>query len=288
MFLKTLRDVRGMTIAIALFALAIAAMDLLIYPSYQESLQDFELPTAMEGLLGEAGDISSPEGFLTGEFFSWMPLVLMILAIAGGTGAFAGEEGAETMDLLLSQPIRRWELALAKAAALAIAVTISALAAMPGFAVGKVSVNFDIGLGRLAAAVVYMIPGTLLVLGLSLLASATLPNRSIAAMAVTAFVLISYVIQLLADAAPVLETVRKASIFNWAEPSRVVVNGFDWTRALALLVLAVAATALAIWQFERRDIMSGTREWRLRDLRSVIAFRHPESAKRPAGVSEPG
>jgi ABC-2 type transport system permease protein len=283
---KTLRDVRGMTIAIVVFVFAIAVMDILLYPSYSESLEDFEMPAAMEGLLGEAGDFASPEGFITGEYFSWMPLVLMILAIAGGTAAFAGEEGAGTMDLLLSQPIRRWEMALARTAGLTIAITIAALAAVPGFAIGMLSTEFDIGLGRLTEAVAYMLPVTLLVLGLSLLASATLPNRAAAAMAVTGLVVVSYVVQIIGDAAPALDPVRKASIFYWAEPSRVVVNGFDWTRALALLLLAAIAIGLAVWRFERRDIASGVREWRLRELGNRLPVHRARPARGLTSVPE--
>ncbi len=276
MFRKTLRDVRGMTIGIALFLAIIALLDIAIYPSFKDTLTDFQIPAAMEGLLGETADMGSPEGFITAEFFSWVPLVLMILAISGGTSAFAGEEGEGTIDLLLSQPIKRWEFATAKTLALASAVTIAALAALPGFAIGLALVDFEIDMGRLAAAVVYMLPVAFLVTSLSVLASAVFPNRGSAAMAVTAFVIVSYFIQVLSDAAPVLDTVRKASIFHWAEPSRVVIGGFDWTRAAVLLVLAIVAAGLAVWSFERRDLSSGAREWRLHDLIDRV---HPRRDK---------
>lgn len=265
-FRKTLRDVRGMTIGIGLFLAIIVLVDLAIYPSYKDSLQDFQIPPAMEGLLGEAATMASPEGFITAEFYSWAPLVLMILAISDGTSAFAGEERDGTIDLLLSQPIKRWEFAMGKTIALACSVTLAALASLPGIALGLALVDFDIGLGRLSAAVVYMLPVTLLVTTLSLLASATFPNRGSAAMAVTAFVLASYLVQVLGDVAPVLRTVRKVSMFYWAEPSRVVIGGFDWLRAAMLLLLALVAAVLAVWAFERRDLSSGVREWRPRDV----------------------
>lgn len=285
LFRKTLRDARGSMTGIAVLVALMALLDLLIYPSYSEGLQDFEIPDAMSGFLGEATDLSSPEGFITAEFFSWIPLVLIILAVVGGTGAFAGEEGAGTMDLLLAQPIRRWQLAVAKMSALVCAIAIAALAGIAGFALGKVFVDFDLGLGRLSVAVLYMLPVTLLFLALSLWASARLPSRASAAMLITGLVVLSYFVQILGDVAPVLETARKVSPFYWAEPSRVIFGGFDWGRAMPLLGLSVAIAGLAVWDFERRDITAGSREWRLRDLGGALLALLPG---RPPRLSQTG
>ncbi|MGD9713359.1 MAG: ABC transporter permease subunit [Thermomicrobiales bacterium] len=284
LFSKTLRDVRGATIGIALLVGGMAVVDLLIYPSYRDSLKNFQMPEAMAGFLGEASDVSSPQGFITAEFFSWIPLVLLILAIAGGTAAFAGEEGSGTLDLLLSQPIKRWELAAAKAAALGASIAIAALAALVGFAIGKSLVEFEISLGRLFEAALYMLPVAFLFLGLSLLASATLPSRGSAAMVITGIAVIAYFIQILGEAAPVLKRVRNVSPFYWSEPSRVIVNGFDWVRAGTMLMLAFVAVMLAMFMFERREISSGAREWHMRPstLRNVrlILRRHSTAPTR--------
>jgi ABC-type transport system involved in multi-copper enzyme maturation permease subunit len=260
-----LRDIRGSTIGIAVLVAAMALIDLLIYPSYRDSLGDFEMPEAMKGFLGEAADISSPAGFLTAEFFSWIPLLLITLAIIGGTAAFAGEEGAGTLDLLLAQPIKRWQFAVGKIAALTVAVSIAALASLIGFAFGKLFVDFEMGLDRISVAVLNMLPLSLLFLGLSLWASAKVPSRGSAATLITGLVVITYFLQILGDAAPALRTVRKASPFYWADASRVLLNGFDWTRAVLLLAIAIASAGLAVWSFERRDLTAGGREWRLKD-----------------------
>jgi ABC-2 type transport system permease protein len=279
---KTFRDVRGATIGIATLAAVMALVDLLIYPSYRDSLQDFQMPEVMQGFLGSEVSIDSPAGFVSAEFFSWIPLVLMILAIAGGTAAFAGEEAAGTMDLLLAQPIRRRHLALAKTAALAIAISLAALSGLVGFAVGKRFTEFDIGMGRLAVTTISMIPVTLLFLGLSLWVSARLPSRGMAAMLVTGLVVIAYFIQILGEAAPALRTIRKLSPFYWSEPSRVLLHGFDWSRTGVMLLLATIAVAAAVRSFERRDITTGTTEWHLRDLKSIRSSFRGRAAASPA------
>ena len=284
LYFKALRDIRGATIGIATLIAIMALVDLLIYPSYRDSFRNFQLPEVMQGFLGNEITLGSPAGFIAVEYFSWIPLVLIILAIAGGTAAFAGEEAAGTMDLLLAQPVRRTNLALAKGAALASAITVAALSGMIGFAIAKNFVAFDIGLGRLAIATISMLPVTLLFLGLSLWASALLPSRGMAAMLITGLVVISYFIQILGESAPVLRTVRQISPFYWSEPSHVLLHGFDPNRSGALLLLAMLAMAASVRSFDRRDITAGAREWHLRDLsslRSMVRKRSAETGTRP-------
>ena len=261
---KTLRDNRGMTIGIGFVIAFMAFIDLMIYPSYKDSLESFELPEAMSGFLGSAGSLASPEGFITAEFFAWIPLLLLIIDVVGGTAAFAGEERAGTMDVLLAQPIKRWQVGVAKWLALATSVSLAALSGILGFALAMLFVEFDLTLSTLSEATISMLPLTLLFLGASLLASALFPSRAAAAMAMTGIVVVSYLLQILGDTAPVMNTVRQVSPFYWAEPSRVLLGEFPWVRSLVLAILGIFLAALAIRAFDRRDIASGSREWRLR------------------------
>jgi ABC-2 type transport system permease protein len=274
---KTLRDARGTTIGIALVIAAIAALDLAVYPSYRESLANFELPEAFKAFLGEATDMSSPEGFLSAEFFSWVPLLLITLAIIGGTAAFAGEEGAGTLDLLLAQPMKRWRVVAEKTTALAVAVTVCALAGVAGFLIGRIWVEIDIGTGRFILATLNMLPLAFLFLTFSLCASAALPTRGAAATLVTGVVIVTYFLNVLGEVVPILKTVRKLSPFYWSDASRVLLHGFSWERPAAFIALAAAFLALAFWRFERRDISQGGREWSLRALGRQPMFHRPAS-----------
>lgn len=263
---KCLRDNRAATIGIGLVIGGLSLMDVLIYPSYRESLEDFEMPEVFKAFLGEAASIATPEGFLTTEFFSWAPLLLITLAIIGGTAALAGEEGAGTLDLLLAQPIRRRHVVLEKAAALALAILLAAFAGLLGFALGQIRVDMDIATSRFVAAIVNMLPLSWLFLALSLWASAALPSRGAAAMPVTGIAVISFIIQLVGQSVPSLHTAQKASPFYWAEASRILLHGFDWLRSGVLFGLALLVLLLAIRSFEGRDIATGSREWNLRGL----------------------
>ena len=103
---KSLRDQKWQIAGFGVSLAAIAVMDLFIWPAYRDQLQNFEMPAALEGFLGGLS-ISTPEGFLTSEYFSWVPILLIVYAVIQGTGAIAGEESAGTMDLLLAQPVSR-------------------------------------------------------------------------------------------------------------------------------------------------------------------------------------
>jgi ABC-2 type transport system permease protein len=277
---KTLRDVRGATIAIGAVLFIMALLDVLIYPSYRDSLADFELPEAFRGFLGEAGTITSPEGFLTAEFFSWIPLLLITIAVIGGTGALAGEEGAGTMDLLLAQPISRTRLVLEKTAGLVAAIALAALASFPGFLLGAAFTDIGVGMGRIFAAVVNMLPITLLFLALSLWGSATLPGRGAAAALAVGVVVVTYFLYTVGSAVDAIEGVRKLSPFYWADASRVLVRGFDWARAGALTAIAAALFVLALIAFVRRDVSAGAREWGLR-LPAWMGLPHRRAGGQP-------
>jgi len=267
---KAFRDVRMATIAVAAVGLAIAFVDILIYPSYKESLENANFGAILEGFLGEAGSFASPEGFLTAEFFSWIPVLLITVAIIGGTAATAGEEGAGTLDLLLSQPVNRRRFVLEKAAGLALSLVVAALACYPGFVLGKAFIpEMTLGYWRILEAVVNMLPVTLLFLALSMWAGATLPGRGSASMLVTGVVVVAYFLNALGAAVDFLETPRKLSPFYWSDGSHVLIHGFDWWRALGLLLVAALFLALAVVNFEHRDISSGRREWSLRGLLRV-------------------
>ena len=201
---KTLRDVRGATIGIGFVGLLMALLDLLVYPEYREMLKDFEMPEAFKAFIGETGSMVTPEGFIAAEFFSWVPLLFVTLAIIGGTGALAGEEGAGTLDLLLAQPVSRSRLVLEKAGGLALAIALMAVATWPGFVVGSLVVDFEIDRWRVLSAVFNMIPISLVYLMLALWGGAALPSRGAAAVLAIGAVVAAYFLNTLGAAVDIL------------------------------------------------------------------------------------
>jgi ABC-2 type transport system permease protein len=278
---KTLRDVRTATIWIGLAVFLMALIDVLIYPEYRSSFAEMEIPEFFEGFLGEAGTLASPAGFFAAEFFSWVPLLLITLAIIGGTGTLAGEEDAGTLDLLLAQPVTRTRVLLEKALGLSIAVSVATLAAMPGFLLGMVFVDVEISAGRLFAATLAMLPLALLFLALALVGGATLASRGAAAAVAIGAVVVGYFGYTLGATVGILEVPRRLTPFYWCEGSYVLVHGLDPLRIAGTLLLAAVLLGLALVAFQRRDLAAGAREWSLRALAHVVRRRGHLPRRRP-------
>ena len=95
---------------------SIAALDVLIWPSYRDALQNLDLPSALQALIGSSLSIATPAGFLSAEFFSWTPVLLIVYAIIQGTGAIGGEDGAGRWSCCLRSRYRGMRVVLEKTA----------------------------------------------------------------------------------------------------------------------------------------------------------------------------
>lgn len=277
---KTLRDHRVATIAVALTVIAMAFLVTVIYPSYRDTLSEMEVPAGFEGFLGEEG-WSTPEGFLGAEFFSWIPLILAVLAVIAGTAAVAGEEGDGTLDLLLAQPISRRRLLLGKLAGAALALALSAMLALPAFWAGQLFVDMPISNLRLVAGCAMLIPTALLYLAIAAWAGAALPTRGAAVVVASAVVVIGFFLQLIGAAVDSLHVLLYFSPTHWGDSREALEHGFPWLRAAGLLAVAALFVVLALRAFDRRDI-GAAGDWSpVRALRQVRPRHH-------AAHSEPG
>jgi ABC-2 type transport system permease protein len=272
---KAFGDVRTALLSCSAVTFLTAVMDVAIYPWYRDALKDFEYPDALKGMLGEAGSIVTPEGFLASEYFSLVPLLLVTVAIIAGTGATAGEEGAGTLDLLLAQPVTRRRLLASKAAGIAFGLTLAALAGIPGFVLTRMLVDFAIPVSHFVAAILNMLLLALLYFALALWAGATLPNRTAAVMLTAGAVVAGFLLTTLTAAVDWLGTPRKLSPFYWSDASHVLIRGFDPARSLPLALSTLAFLILAFVSFERRDIAAGRREWSMRWLKRRRAVHTP-------------
>lgn len=284
LFSRGVADHRGALIGVGLTNAAIAVMVTLIFPSYRDALAGFQFPEMLQGFLGEAGQgaYGTFDGFIAVEFFSWVPLLLIVLAVIGGTAVVAGDEGAGMLDLLLAQPVRRARLLLERVAALAVVLAAAALASLPGFLLAAALVDFPIDLGNITLAVLNMLPLVLLFLALSVLGSAALPSRSAATMLAVAVIVVTYFFNLIGAAVERVHVLQQFSPFYWADATHVLFHGFDWPRTGVFLALTGALLGLAVLAFERRDVAVGAREWHGAAWLRFRPGRHAARPQRPS------
>lgn len=286
-FLKAMRDQRWMVLGLGIGGALMAAFVLGVYPSYREALRDFELPPAVQALIGDV-DIASATGFVSAEFFSWIPILLVVYAIVQGTGVLAGEESNGTLDLLLAQPISRARLFIEKAASIIAGALAIVVLILPGWIIPYGAVDMDVGLGRLLAATVAMVPITLAFAALSLLAGCLLPTRRDAASALTALAVISYFVNSLGQAVALMEPLRPASLFFYFRAEKILVTGVDPLGIGVLLGVTLAAGGLAVALFQRRDIGVVLGEGLLERLRRLLAAAGFRAAREGASIGDRG
>lgn len=216
------------------------------------------LPPGLRALMGsDPAALFTSRGSLAVVFAHPVMVVLhSAFAIAIASGALAGEIETRSIALVLTRPIRRWEVAAA--AGLVLAAGNAALMAFLWTGTALWSAVYRLGSVDLAAF------GWVAAIGLSvfwaiggvaLLASAATSEAGRAAGLGAAFALAAYIANYLADLNPAWGWLGRYSIFGAWDPQAIVRQGGGSVGDLLLpLGVAVVSAALALVVFSRRDI----------------------------------
>lgn len=258
--LKTLKDrLRSMllwAVGMIFIAVIMAAFFPVIRdaPFISEYIESF--PEEFLALFaGEVTDYTSGEGFLNGElFFLMYPLLMLMFAIGFGSGAIAGEEESGTLDLLLSNPLKRWRLVLEKFIAMLICTLLVAAVLWAALAAGGAAVDMGLNLARLAAVccsgfLLAMVFGTV-----ALAVGCARGKRSIGIGVGGALGVYAYMLNALAPLIDWLEPFQVASPFYYYIKANPLQNGLDPLHAAVLIGLTVVFLVIAVVTFERRDL----------------------------------
>jgi ABC-2 type transport system permease protein len=252
-----LRDQRWQIAGFGAALASMAAMIVLLWPAYRDQLALIEIPPALQALLGNDLSIATPAGFINAEYFSWIPVLLIVYAITQGTGAIAGEEASGTVELLLAQPLRRSALVLARTLATACGMVMIVLMGWLGFVLTLPFVDMDVAASDLLAGCLNMLPIGAFFFALSLWLGAVAPSRAYAAAVATAVVTFAYFADSLAAGVEEISWVRYASPYYYFGRGLAVVEGIDWAHAAVLLGLSALFFAGAVRSFDRRDVTPG-------------------------------
>lgn len=256
-FRMTLRDQRWPVLGYGLALLIFAATSVWLWPSVRDTLQNFEVPPALEAIIGSNVNFATPEGYLSGRYFGWTEILVIVFAIIAGTGAIAGEEGAGTIELLLAQPIARAAAVLEKLAALVIAAGAIVATGFVGFLISVPTVEIDISIVDLAIGCATMLPITLFFLALAFWAGAVAPSRATAAAALIGVATIAYFIYTLSNGIGSVQWMRYATPFYYYGNGASLTHGVEWWHVGLLLGLAAIFVGLTLRTFERRDVSVG-------------------------------
>lgn len=197
-------------------------------------------------------DLSDPANYLHSQVFGFAPLALSFFPILALANAIAGSEERGTIDILLGNPLPRWQLVAGNF--LAAAISLLAIVGLVGLLTWGTAVLVDVELSwrQVAEAVLNLWPVCLLFGGLALLCSALFHRRTLA-IAIPAFLLFgTYLIDAVGRASEDLEDLRPVSAFYYY--GSAIENGIDWTDFIGIVALALVLLVLATLAFRQRDI----------------------------------
>jgi ABC-2 type transport system permease protein len=221
----------------------------------------------------------TPEGFLSFEFFSLMPVVLGIFAVLLGSGLLASDEESGRLDLIMAHPVSRTELFAGRLVAFVMA-TVAVLAILwLGFLLSMSWSTLDIAPAKLLLPFLSLLAVLMVFSMLALFFSMVLPSRGVAASVSGLFLVASYFVTSLARINDRLERIATFSPLNYYQTEQAF-NDFNVQWFAGLLLAALLFALLAWWRFRRRDIRVGGEggwqlprwsRWALRNARPKVA-----------------
>ena len=242
------------TVSVALLILMLIA----VYPSVRDSpgLDAIygDLSPAAQALLG-GSDLTSPAGYLNTQLFAFfLPAVLLVYVLGRSAATMAGEEEDRTLDLLLAQPLARWNAYVQKAAAVAVGLLVLCLATLIPLLALDSAVQFDLPAANVSAIVIQM--GLFcLALGMWTQALSAATGRKVVGLgAVTGYVVLSYLVYGLSASISWLEPLRPLSLWRWYLGNDPLQNGFGIAECLVLAGTTAVGIAVGLWFFNRRDL----------------------------------
>lgn len=213
------------------------------------------LPQGMMEAVG-VGDIASMStitGFLEAEIFGLvLPLALPFFAILAAAGAIAGAEENGTIDVLMSNPLPRWQLVAAYFVSTAVA--LACVLAIFGLILwGSAQfIDAELTLGTVAEGVFGAWPLALFFGGLAMVASAIFHRRMLAVAVAGGVLFVMYFLNVVSGLVEELEFLEYFSaIYYYGTP---LTDGIDWANFAILTGAAIALAVLAVFAFQKRDI----------------------------------
>lgn len=250
------KGIVGWSVAVAAFIF----INMIFYPTFKDQAAELQksfesLPEAAVQLFGGSTDFFSPVGFMNSQiFFIMLPLLLGVLAITLGHKLIAQEEQDGTIELLLSRPLSRTRLLIAKAL---VGLTILAIVTFVSLAttliIGDI-VNLEVPARRTIDATLVCFLMIVSFGALAFMLSAMGRTRTIAVAAATAIAIGGYLISSLSTTVTWLETPSKLLPFYYYDSEALLRGTAEWVDVLYFVGL-IASCAIISWiAFIRRDI----------------------------------
>lgn len=216
------------------------------------------MPPAMLQAFG-ASDIAlltTPEGWIVSVFVSEAAIFLSVFAVMAGLNITANDEQSGLMDVILSLPISRASYLLERWIGYAlIGLGIVVLCALITLA-GNIGMNVDAPHDVILKSILNLYPATLLVMTVTSLLASALRRRAVAIGAAAAFVVVSYIFNVIGAAASgaIVDFMESVSYFSYIHGEAFVIGAYDPVDSVIVIVAILIGFALSLRNFVSRDI----------------------------------
>jgi ABC-2 type transport system permease protein len=234
---------------------------LIFYPTIH-SQQD-QLNKSLSGLSDETvalfsdtKNFFSPVGYLSSQiFYLLLPLILGILSIGLGSSLVGREEKEGTIELLLSRPISRMKLIVAKAATGVLIVSVvgvlaGLLTAGMSKLVGLDAPAWNILLTAIASTLVAVSFGSVAFMVTMLGRGAKSASVGLAAL----YALGGYIIASLSTNVSWLRVPAKVFVFNYYKSAEILQGTYNWANMLFVIGVIVVCGLISRVAFNKRDL----------------------------------
>jgi ABC-2 type transport system permease protein len=256
-WIKTLSEHQGILVVTGYIMFLV--MGLLIGPIYNFIPEELfslteDFPETLLIAFG-GGNMSTPEGFYQIETFGLMaPIAIMVVTIAVGARALAGEEERRTMGLLLANPIKRSKIVIEKAWAMVICAFTVGFATFAGVWLGSLIGRLGMDVGNIAATCLLVTLLGMLIGALALALSAATGRTKFAIYGSIGAALLFYMISNFFPLNESLASYAKWSPYYYYLSSDPLLTGMDWGHGAILAGLTLGLIILSITLFQRRDL----------------------------------
>ena len=216
------------------------------------------MPPAMLQAFG-ASDIAlltTAEGWIVSVFVSEAAIFLSVFAVLAGLNIAANDEHSGVMDIILSLPISRGIYLLERWIGFALIVLgIVLLCALITLA-GIILMNVDAPPDVILKSILNLYPATLLVMTVTCFLASALRRRAAAIGAAAAFVVASYIFNLIGVAASgaIADIMERLSYFSYTHGEAFVIGTYDPADSIIVIAAILLGFALSLKNFVSRDI----------------------------------
>lgn len=250
------------TLVYALGILGYLLMIVAVYPTFKKTmtaksqlLKDY--PKAVLQFFGvKSINAASFNNYITIELLGLIWIVIMAAFVIAWTRAMiSGEIHDGTMELLLSQPVARWQVLTSEGTGLLVGiVSLAVVTAVGSMALGA-AFGAKVSYSGFAVFLPLGIALGLAMAGYSLLLSALVNDPRRAVMASAGLTLLFYLIHFGGTYSKVIDKIDWFGIFHYYNPLATLDSGTVPVRSiLLLLAFAVVGFGLSLWVFQRKDI----------------------------------